>query len=421
MSKLICIIGADPYSRNFGVRALFEGLVSVIDMTFPDARINLMLGSRQAGVKDMALNNRAGYEEVVVEFSKRVYRKNHILFLLFLAAFFRIAPTRRMKDLIASSNMTFKKMVDADIVCSIGAGDSFSDLYGLVNLIYVALPQLLFLLMGKPVYQMPQSYGPFNLITARMIARFTLRRSKVVLVRELLSYDYLQKASIVKNPIFCYDLGFLMDPKKASAVRPDLKEGGFNLGLNVSGMLYFGGYVKEEANPFGIKEPYKDTICAMLVFMFEKWQDLNVYLVTHVPGKHFQSDELACERVFESMRDRYPGRLRLITGELNHRETKHIIGEMDVFIGSRMHACIAAISQSVPTVSLGYSDKFRGVMESIGYLESVVDLRTEGLSDVKRRLEKTMEKLSENRRRLTSSVEKIEPEIRRVMGSVFDA
>ena len=39
-----------------------------------------------------------------------------------------------------------------------------------------------------------------------------------------------------------------------------------------------------------------------------------------------------------------------------------------------MHACIAAVSQGVPTVSLAYSRKFAGVMGSIGMGESVVDL-----------------------------------------------
>jgi hypothetical protein len=46
-----------------------------------------------------------------------------------------------------------------------------------------------------------------------------------------------------------------------------------------------------------------------------------------------------------------------------------------MFIGSRMHACIAALSQGVPTVGLAYSDKFRGVFESLGLERLVADLR----------------------------------------------
>ena len=45
------------------------------------------------------------------------------------------------------------------------------------------------------------------------------------------------------------------------------------------------------------------------------------------------------------------------------------------FIGSRMHACIGAISQSVPAVSIAYSDKFIGVMQSVDQESLVADPR----------------------------------------------
>ena len=40
-----------------------------------------------------------------------------------------------------------------------------------------------------------------------------------------------------------------------------------------------------------------------------------------------------------------------------------------------MHACIAAISQNVPTLALAYSKKFLGVIRSLGFESLVVDLR----------------------------------------------
>jgi polysaccharide pyruvyl transferase WcaK-like protein len=40
-----------------------------------------------------------------------------------------------------------------------------------------------------------------------------------------------------------------------------------------------------------------------------------------------------------------------------------------------MHACIGALSQSIPAISIAYSDKFIGVMESIGVRDLVVDPR----------------------------------------------
>jgi polysaccharide pyruvyl transferase WcaK-like protein len=46
---------------------------------------------------------------------------------------------------------------------------------------------------------------------------------------------------------------------------------------------------------------------------------------------------------------------------------KSYISGMDFFCGSRMHACIAAVSSGVPTVPISYSRKFTGLFESLGY------------------------------------------------------
>ena len=40
---------------------------------------------------------------------------------------------------------------------------------------------------------------------------------------------------------------------------------------------------------------------------------------------------------------------------------------MDIFIGSRMHATIAAISSGVVTIPIAYSRKFKGLFENVGY------------------------------------------------------
>ena len=40
-----------------------------------------------------------------------------------------------------------------------------------------------------------------------------------------------------------------------------------------------------------------------------------------------------------------------------------------------MHACIAALSQAIPALGIAYSDKFRGVFESVGVGHLVADPR----------------------------------------------
>src|SRR5690606_34010358 len=49
--------------------------------------------------------------------------------------------------------------------------------------------------------------------------------------------------------------------------------------------------------------------------------------------------------------------------------------QCDLFVGSRMHSCIAALSQGIPCVGVAYSMKFRGVFESVGMEDWIVDGR----------------------------------------------
>src|SRR5260370_38650050 len=46
-----------------------------------------------------------------------------------------------------------------------------------------------------------------------------------------------------------------------------------------------------------------------------------------------------------------------------------------VFVGARMHACIADLSQSIPALAIAYSDKFIGVLQTLGVDSLVADAR----------------------------------------------
>ncbi len=52
-----------------------------------------------------------------------------------------------------------------------------------------------------------------------------------------------------------------------------------------------------------------------------------------------------------------------------------MVGLCDFFVGSRMHACIAALSQGIPAVGVAYSRKFVGVFETVGAGDWIVDGR----------------------------------------------
>jgi colanic acid/amylovoran biosynthesis protein len=104
---------------------------------------------------------------------------------------------------------------------------------------------------------------------------------------------------------------------------------------------------------------------------------VRIVLVPHVLGEGEESDTAACIRFYNELDPILRKRVQVIREAYDQQETKFLIGQCDFFIGARMHACIAAISQAVPAVCLAYSRKFIGVMEGIEQADLVVDLEKE--------------------------------------------
>src|SRR5687768_14293913 len=94
-----------------------------------------------------------------------------------------------------------------------------------------------------------------------------------------------------------------------------------------------------------------------------------------------QSDSAVCRDLIRQLPPTLRSRVHLVTDEYDQHEIKGIIGMCDFFIGARMHACIAALSQGIPTVAVAYSRKFAGVFETVGAENWVIDGRTQSVQE----------------------------------------
>jgi len=109
-----------------------------------------------------------------------------------------------------------------------------------------------------------------------------------------------------------------------------------------------------------------------------------VLLVPHVcGGPSSEEDETRlCLKLLSDFKVIHGNKVFYIDRKLDHRQIKSLIGQCDLFVGSRMHACIGAVSMSVPCVCLAYSQKFEGVMRPLGAGASVVDLRSSTITEI---------------------------------------
>jgi polysaccharide pyruvyl transferase WcaK-like protein len=135
-----------------------------------------------------------------------------------------------------------------------------------------------------------------------------------------------------------------------------------------------GGYTQN--NMFDLKIDYRKLMHDLIECLVGE-HDAHIMLVPHVMGANegSESDVVACQKIFSDSKPDSCQRLHLIEETYDQHEIKALIGRTDFFIGSRMHACIGALSQGVPAVGLAYSKKFKGVFETIGMENLVIDLR----------------------------------------------
>ncbi|MGZ6291230.1 MAG: polysaccharide pyruvyl transferase family protein [Syntrophales bacterium] len=381
--KSILLMGATFSTDNMGVSALTAGSIEAGLHTWPNARILLLdYGKERRRIRYDSANGPVMVDLLNMRFSKRFYLRNHIAILILLAMVLRLLP-RRLRQFMFLRNMYFKEISSADFAVAISGGDSFSDIYGLRRFFYSSLPQILVQMIGNKLIFLPQTVGPFNHWIARTMAGYILKRATLVYSRDYAGLEEMQ--SFLNGHFdparfrFCYDVGFVVNPVRPEKV--DLegfagKDGiSTTVGLNVSGLLWMGGYKRN--NQFGLKTDYKLLIKELIDHLISG-KGATVILIPHVfeGGNSSESDQSACERLYLDLKCKYGDRLYWARGRYDQSEIKYIIGLCDFFIGSRMHACIAALSQCIPTVPVAYSKKFIGVMETIGVESYIADPRS---------------------------------------------
>lgn len=259
-----------------------------------------------------------------------------------------------------------------------GGGDSFSDIYGLQRMVFGSLMSISAILMGKKLVLLPQTYGPYEHSLSRIIARCIIKNSSVIMARDQMSVDFIKK-DLLKNKKgynvrFCPDVAFVLDSiaPQAVSIIPPLERNEY-IGLNVSGLLYNGGYSRD--NMFGLCFDYKIMIYKLIINILEATK-YDLVLVPHVFSDGIESDYNACLDIHKMVSEIYPERVHVVCGDYDQSQIKSIVGKCEFFIGSRMHACIAAVSQNVPSIGIAYSQKFFGVFDSVGLGSFTIDGRS---------------------------------------------
>ena len=92
-----------------------------------------------------------------------------------------------------------------------------------------------------------------------------------------------------------------------------------------------------------------------------------------------------------------------MNSDYSAQELKGVIGKCEFFVGSRMHACIAALSQGIPTATIGWSHKYDGIMSRLGQDKLVLNLTKNGCDEILDRLRVAFNEREDTSRSLSAA------------------
>ena len=254
------------------------------------------------------------------------------------------------------------RLRDQDFVIDIAEGDSFTDIYGIPRFLKIIFPRFVMTIFGVRWFLAPQTLGPFRHLWVAWLANLSLRGAAIVATRDKI-WPPSVKSTATREVLVTADLAFGMQAeriKKMSRSIDYVTTGGasaaHHIGVNISGLLWQGEFNSQ----WNMELDYK----SLSILLIDKLiAEYTVHLVPHVFGASCVADNDNHPLTYFSEKRSNPA-LLLHHQVASPQEAKKLVSQVDIFIGSRMHACIAAISQGIPTIAIAYSEKFHRLLSS---------------------------------------------------------
>ncbi|MFD0682130.1 MULTISPECIES: polysaccharide pyruvyl transferase family protein [unclassified Paenibacillus] len=240
---------------------------------------------------------------------------------------------------------------------------------------------------GKKLVLWGCSIGPEDMSDRKLQ---DLKQFDLILARESLTYLML-KSKGLKNVRLCADSAFTMEKEELEL--PEGWQAGNTVGLNFSPLVWKRNKESQTA--------VKDLINHIL-----STTNMTIALTPHVM-EDGNNDYEILHNYYEQFKTN--SRVLLLPNHLNAIQYKGYISRMRFFVGARTHATIAAYSNFVPTMVLGYSVKSKGISKDIFGEEKLV-LSIDEISNsskLKSKFDEMVREEKEIRRKLQKSIPNI--------------
>lgn len=304
----VLTLWAQDASSNLGVRVLGEGTSALVRLAHPGSEV-------------VCQSYRQGPAPVNIGVPRTLLRE-------------RVTDRAGLRSWVRSF----------DYVVDMRAGDSFADIYGLQRLFAMSSMAEFVRSCGVPLVMGPQTVGPFDTPRGRAIGRWSLHRATKVMARDPLSAD---AARALGRPVdvLTTDVVFALDVPEPGPERDVL--------LNVSGLLW-------TSDSHGPASRYQELVRGVIADLQERGR--TVTLLSHV----LEADDAADSdvAVVRALGDEL-GLDQVVPSDLT--DVRRAMRGARLVLGSRMHACLNALSVGTPAIPLAYSRKFAPLLSAVGW------------------------------------------------------
>jgi colanic acid/amylovoran biosynthesis protein len=412
MDKQVLLVGGSLQSGNRGVNALTRGTIDVLIKKY--GKMNLKIITYGRVFQD---SMQIGSDPIMVE---EIFCSLKGSFFLGL---FTFLPSWVFDRILVRYKNILSSLRNADYILDLSEGDSFSDIYGTKRFILHSGIKIAAINLRKNLFLLPQTIGPFNQFLSKMIAKYIVNRVQYTFVRDRISQKLLQHELKVSAHKVKYipDMAFYMKPDTGPTIKELFPQINLNIseviGLNISGLLFHGGY--NHKNMFQLKIDYKVLIEKVITGFLDNEKNILI-LIPHVfcESMNVEDDLMVAKEIYQKYYKTFQGRVFLVDQTLREEQLKRIIGNCDFFVGSRMHACIAAVSMLVPTVPFAYSRKFIGVWEQLGLGHTVADLQKEDENGIIQLLDAAFKNRTEIKEILANKLRNIAIEVEAMFDTI---
>lgn len=369
--KKVLIVDQSTSMLNKGTAALLTATINIIKRAFPNAEVVIVSHTKEVN-KSLNIPSVPHYNFITkLDYKKQLCRTG---FLMFMVMHYRIYKKAGFLTKSQRMDRTLLQYVEADLIIH-ATGDNLTEDYGLPYQSFESLATGL--LLRKHCVILGQSIGPFKDRKIILLAKKILNSVDVIITRDQISARYLNELGIdLPDMHVLPDISFSLNP--ASDERVDQIVAIENLRDITKPVIVFSIsvlFVRYGLGNLPINEKI-DNLVETITTLVEYCQDslhATIVFISHVIAQN-NDDRIINHRIASNLENK--SNVYVINGEYSHEEYKAFIRKYgDLLIGSRMHACLAALSVDVPIVAFAYSDKFPGVLGDFGIDDCIIDIR----------------------------------------------